>query len=141
MHSAVQFVDGSVKAQLGMPDMRLPIQYALTYPDRIKSEFPRIDFFSLADGLTFEKPDLQKFKNLALAYQAMEKGGNMPCILNAANEVVVRAFLEDRCGFLEMSDIIEKVMQKACYLQKPNYDDYVRTDKESRRLADEMLKK
>ncbi len=139
VHSAVQFVDGSVKAQLGMPDMRLPIQYALTYPERIVSDFPRIDFFSLTEGLTFEKPDLKKFRNLTLAYYAMDKGGNMPCILNAANEVVVHAFLQGRCGFLQMSDDIEQVMQKVKFIHKPVYEDYVATDNEARRLAAEIL--
>ena len=120
--------------------MRLPIQYALTYPKRIKSDFPRVDFFSLTSGLTFEKPDLNKFRNLALAYQAMDKGGNMPCILNAANEVVVRAFLEDRCEFVEMSDIIETVMSKVPFMSAPTYEDYVQTDTLSRRMAEEMIR-
>lgn len=134
IHSMVQFTDSSIKAQLGMPDMRLPIQYAFTYPDRIKTEFPRVDFMQFSQ-LTFEKPDLNRFRNLALAYSAMEKGGNMPCILNAANEVVVAAFLKNKIGFLQMSDIIEKVMQKATYIKKPNYEDYVQTDTLARELT------
>ncbi len=139
VHSAVQFTDGSVKAQLGMPDMRLPIQYALTFPERIESTFPRVDFLQM-NNLTFEAPDLGKFRNLALAYEAMNKGGNMPCILNAANEVVVYAFLKDQCGFLEMSDIIETVMAKATFIKKPTYEDYVQTDKLARQLAQSLLK-
>ncbi len=139
VHSAVQFADGSVKAQLGMPDMRLPIQYALTFPERIESTFPRVDFLQM-NNLTFEAPDLGKFRNLALAYEAMNKGGNMPCILNAANEVVVYAFLKDQCGFLEMSDIIETVMAKATFIKKPTYEDYVETDKVARELAQSLLK-
>ena len=138
VHSAVQFRDGAVKAQLGMPDMRLPIQYALTYPQRIESDFPRIDFFSLQQGLTFEKPDIKKFRNLALAYEAMNLGGNMPCVLNAANEVVVQAFLKNRIGFLQMSDIIEKVMSEATFIEKPKYEDYVETDQLIRRKTKEL---
>ncbi len=140
VHSAVQFADGSVKAQLGMPDMRLPIQYALTFPERIESTFPRVDFLQM-NNLTFEAPDLGKFRNLALAYEAMNRGGNMPCILNAANEVVVYAFLKDQCGFLEMSDIIETVMAKATFIKKPTYEDYVQTDCHARQLAQSLLKK
>ena len=139
VHSAVQFCDGSVKAQLGMPDMRLPIQYALTWPERGASDFPRIDFFRLADGLTFEAPDLDKFRNLALAYKAMERGGNMPCILNAANEVAVQAFLHGKTGFVGMSDLIETVMMRTAFVARPSYDDYVATDAEARRLAAELL--
>ncbi len=139
VHSAVQFADGSVKAQLGMPDMRLPIQYALTFPARMESTFPRLDFLQM-NNLTFEAPDLGKFRNLALAYEAMNRGGNMPCILNAANEVVVYAFLKDQCGFLEMSDIIECVMAKAPFIHKPSYEDYVETDRVSRELAQSLLK-
>ena len=134
IHSMVQFTDGSVKAQLGLPDMKLPIQYAFTYPDRIKSDFPRLDF-GRYNELTFEKPDTGRFRNLALAYRAMEKGGNMPCIINAANEIVVAAFLKDKTGFLQMSDIIETVMQKATFIQKPNYEDYVMTDAHVRELT------
>ena len=134
IHSMVQFTDGSVKAQLGLPDMKLPIQYAFTYPDRIKSDFPRLDF-GRYNELTFEKPDTGRFRNLALAYRAMEKGGNMPCIINAANEIVVAAFLKDKTGFLQMSDIIETVMQKATFIHKPNYEDYVMTDAQVRELT------
>lgn len=134
IHSMVEFADGSIKAQLGMPDMRLPIQYAFTYPDRLKTDFPRVDFLQYPE-LTFEKPDTTRFRNLALAYKAMETGGNMPCILNAANEIVVAAFLKDKIGFLQMSDIIENVMLKATFIKKPSYEDYVETDKEARRIT------
>ena len=138
IHSAVQFEDGAVKAQLGVPDMRLPIQYALTYPDRIKANFDRLDLFKLG-SMTFEKPDLQKFRCLALAYEAMEKGGNMPCIVNAANEIVNLAFRQDKIGFLRIGDIIAETMQKASFIEKPTYEDYVATDAEARRIATEML--
>ena len=139
IHSAVQFVDGSVKAQLGTPDMRMPIQYALTYPERWLSDVPRLDLFK-TNNLTFEEPDLQRFPNLRLAYQAMEQGGNMPCILNAANEVVNLAFREGRCGFLQMSDIIEQTMTKTTFITEPTYDNYVQTDQEARKIAKELLK-
>ena len=138
IHSAVQFEDGAVKAQLGVPDMRLPIQYALTYPDRIKANFDRLDLFKLG-SMTFEKPDLQKFRCLALAYEAMDKGGNMPCIVNAANEIVNLAFRQDKIGFLSIGDIIAETMQKASFIEKPTYEDYVATDAEARRIATEML--
>ena len=134
IHSMVQFEDGSVKAQLGMPDMRLPIQYASSYPYRIQSSFERIDF-TKCTNLTFEQPDTKRFRNLALAYEAMNKGGNMPCIVNAANEVVVAAFLRDEIGFLQMSDVIEQTMCKVSYINQPDYDDYVATDAEARRIA------
>jgi 1-deoxy-D-xylulose-5-phosphate reductoisomerase len=139
IHSAVQFVDGSVKAQLGTPDMRIPIQYALTYPQRWHSDVPRLDLFK-HNTLTFEEPDLQRFPNLRLAYEAMEKGGNMPCILNAANEIVNLAFREAHCGFLQMSDIIEQTMDKTEFIAHPSYDDYVQTDKLARRIATELIK-
>ena len=139
IHSAVQFIDGSVKAQLGTPDMRMPIQYALTYPERWLSDVPRLDLFK-TNNLTFEEPDLQRFPNLKLAYQAMEQGGNMPCILNAANEVVNLAFREGRCGFLQMSDIIEQTMTKTTFITEPTYDNYVQTDQEARKIAKELLK-
>ena len=139
IHSAVQFVDGSVKAQLGTPDMRMPIQYALTYPERWLSDVPRLDLFK-TNNLTFEEPDLQRFPNLRLAYQAMEQGGNMPCILNAANEVVNLAFREGRCGFLQMSEIIEKTMSKTDFITEPTYDDYVQTDRLARKIATNLLK-
>ena len=134
VHSAVQFTDGAIKAQLGAPDMRLPIQYALSFPERLQSDFPRADLFSIG-ALTFEEPDLARFPNLALAYEAMRRGGNMPCVLNAANEVANLAFREGRCGFLQMSDIIEKTMNQAAFIPKPSYEDYVATDTEARRLA------
>ena len=134
IHSMVQFEDGSVKAQLGMPDMRLPIQYAFSYPYRIQSSFERIDF-TKCTNLTFEQPDTKRFRNLALAYETMNKGGNMPCIVNAANEVVVAAFLRDEIGFLQMSDVIEQTMCKVSYINQPDYDDYVATDAEARRIA------
>jgi 1-deoxy-D-xylulose-5-phosphate reductoisomerase len=138
IHSAVQFVDGSVKAQLGAPDMRMPIQYALTYPERWISDVPRLDLFK-TNNLTFEQPDLQRFPNLRLAYEAMAKGGNMPCILNAANEIVNLAFREGKCGFFQMSDIIEKTMDQTDFIAEPTYEDYVQTDKEARRIAKEAL--
>ncbi len=138
VHSMVQFADGSIKAQLGMPDMRLPIQYAFTYPERIQSDFPRLDFAQYAE-LTFEKPDTKRFRNLAIAYQAMERGGNMPCIVNAANEVVVAAFLKDKIGFLQMSDIIETVMAKTTFVATPSYENYVETDAEVRRLTESLI--
>ncbi len=138
IHSMVQFEDGAIKAQLGMPDMRLPIQYAFSYPDRISSNFDRLDF-TKCTTLTFEQPDTDRFRNLALAYEALSRGGNMPCILNAANEVVVAAFLEDRIGFMDMSRIIEKTMEKVHFVQLPAYDDYVATDSEARNIAKELL--
>ncbi len=131
IHSIVQFEDGSMKAQMGLPDMKLPIQYALTYPMRTITDFPRFDFLNYPT-LSFEKADTKTFRNLALAFQAMKQGGNMPCILNAANEVVVEAFLNDQIGFLEMSDAIADCMQKITFIDTPNYDDYVATDTESR---------
>ena len=139
VHSAVQFVDGSVKAQLGTPDMRMPIQYALTYPERWMSDVARLDLFA-TQSLTFEEPDLKRFSNLALAYEAMNKGGNMPCVLNAANEVVNLAFREGRCGFMQMSDVIAKTMEKTMFITEPTYEDYVQTDKEARKIALELLK-
>lgn len=139
IHSMVQFADSSIKAQMGLPDMKLPIQYAFTYPERVPSNFPRLDF-SLYPHFTFEKPDMERFRNLAFAYEAIDRGGNMPCILNAANEVVVAAFLKGKTGFLEMSDIIESVMAKMPFIQKPVYDDYVQTDREARNMAASMIK-
>jgi 1-deoxy-D-xylulose-5-phosphate reductoisomerase len=140
IHSMLQFEDGSIKAQLGMPDMRLPIQYAFSYPDRLHSSFERLDF-AKCTNLTFEQPDTKRFRNLALAYEAMHQGGNMPCIVNAANEVVVAAFLREEIGFLQMSDVIEGTMSKASFVQKPTYADYVATDAEARRIATEIMKK
>lgn len=139
IHSMVQFSDGSIKAQMGLPDMKLPIQYAFTYPDRLQTNFPRLDF-DICNQLTFEKPDLERFRNLSFAYFAMEKGGNMPCILNAANEVVVAEFLKNKIGFLQMSDIIEDVMMKADFVAKPSYDDYVKTDEMVRVLTHKLIK-
>ena len=138
VHSAVQFTDGAIKAQLGAPDMRLPIQYALSFPERLASDFPRADLFALKN-LTFEEPDLARFPNLGLAYEAMRRGGNIPCVLNAANEVVNLAFREGRCGFLQMSDVIAETMSKAAFIPNPTYDHYVATDAEARRIAEELL--
>ena len=140
IHSMVQFEDGAVKAQLGMPDMRLPIQYAFSYPERLKASFPRLDF-KLCTDLTFEQPDTKRFRNLALAYEALHRAGNMPCIVNAANEVVVAAFLRDEISFLGMSDVIEKTMERVSFIQKPAYEDYVATDAEARRIAKELIVK
>jgi 1-deoxy-D-xylulose-5-phosphate reductoisomerase len=140
VHSLVQFEDGSIKAQLGLPDMRLPIQYALTYPDRLPADFPRFDF-SQYPSLTFEKPDTETFRNLALAFEAIDKGGNMPCILNAANEIAVAEFLKENIGFLEMSDIIETCMQKISFIKNPTFEDYVNTDKETRIKALQLTSK
>ena len=138
VHSAVQFADGAVKAQLGMPDMRVPIQYAFSYPLRLQSSFERLDLFRVGT-LTFEKPDTRRFRNLALAYEALHEGGNMPCIVNAANEIVNRAFLEDRIGFLQMSDVIANTMRKTSFVKKPTYEDYLQTDAEARRIAEEYV--
>lgn len=134
IHSLVQFEDGSMKAQMGLPDMKLPIQFAMTYPARLKTDFPRFNFMDYPE-LTFEAPDLETFRNLALSFEAMDKGGNMPCILNAANEVAVERFLKDEIGFLEMSDLVAHCMQKISFLQQPTYEDYVQTDEETRILA------
>lgn len=139
VHSMVQFSDGSVKAQLGMPDMRLPIQYALSYPDRIESCVENVDFTKIGQ-LTFEQPDPERFPNLGLAFRALRQGGNMPCVLNAANEVVVKAFLDDRIGFLEMSRTIEHVMDRAEFLARPTYDDYVAIDRQTRIITSEYIK-
>lgn len=137
IHSLVQFEDGSMKAQMGLPDMRLPIQYALTYPYRFKSDLPRFNFADYKK-LTFEEPDLETFRSLALAYEALKVGGNMPCILNAANEIVVHSFLKDRIRFTEIPDIIEKMMKKISFIPNPTYDDYVNTDNETRKLTHEL---
>lgn len=139
IHSLVQFEDSSIKAQLGLPDMRLPIQFAMTYPDRVKSDFPRFDFAKFP-ALTFEKPDTETFRNLALAFQALEQGGNMPCVLNAANEVAVASFLEDKVGFLQMSDVVEQCLAKTPYIKSPKLEDYISTDQETRRMAKELIK-
>lgn len=134
VHSLIQFEDGSIKAQLGLPDMKLPIQYALGYPERLKSDFPRFSFLDYPQ-LTFEQPDTETFRNLQLAFDALETGGNMPCILNAANEVAVEKFLNDEIGFLEMSDLIADCMHKVSFIKKPSYEDYVLSDKETRIIA------
>jgi 1-deoxy-D-xylulose-5-phosphate reductoisomerase len=134
VHSIVQFEDGSMKAQMGLPDMKLPIQFALAYPQRIRSDFDRFDFFQYP-CLTFEQPDREVFRNLELAYAAMRKGGNSPCILNAANEIVVDAFLHDKISFTDMSDIIEQVLSKSNYIAKPSLDDYILSNEEARKLA------
>ncbi|MBE6255479.1 MAG: 1-deoxy-D-xylulose-5-phosphate reductoisomerase [Prevotella sp.] len=138
VHSAVQFADGAVKAQLGVPDMRVPIQLAFSFPERLHSDFDRLDWFTMHD-LTFERPDTERFRCLALAYESLQQGGNMPCIVNAANEIVNRAFLEGRCRFLEMADIIEQTMQRATFIKQPSYEDYLETDKEARRIAAQLL--
>lgn len=138
IHSMVQFEDGAVKAQLGMPDMRLPIQYAFSYPKRLRSSFDRLDFFKLG-GMTFEEPDMERFRCLALAYEALKQGGNMPCIVNAANEVVNRAFLEDKISFLRMSEVIEETMKKVSFDASPDLDVYMDTDKTARAVASEMI--
>lgn len=138
IHSMVQFEDGAVIAQLGIPDMKLPIAYAFSFPTRMRSMAPRLDFNQYST-LTFEEPDMGRFRNLAFAFEAARQGGNMPCILNAANEVVVAAFLQDRIGFLQMSDVIEQTMRKASFIVNPSYEDYVATDTEARRLAAELF--
>lgn len=140
IHSIVQFEDGSMKAQMGLPDMKLPIQYALTYPFRRKSDFKRFDFLQYPN-LTFEQPDTKTFRNLALAFEAMNKGGNVPCIMNAANEVAVAAFLNERIGFLEMSDVIEHCMQKVQFVQNPGYEEYVNSNVAARELANTWINK
>ena len=138
IHSAVQFEDGSIKAQIGLPDMKLPIQYALGFPQRLQNTFKRFSFMDYPN-LTFEKPDLETFKNLQLAYTAMEKGGNMPCVLNAANEISVDAFLKDKIGFLNMSDLIANCMEKITFVPNPSLEDYVATNTATRILATELL--
>lgn len=138
VHSMVQFEDGSIKAQLGLPDMRIPIQFALSYPFRFKSDFPRCDFTQFS-SLNFEQPDIENFKNLQLAYDALGKGGNMPCILNAANEIVVAAFLKGSIGFLQMSDVIADCMAKIPYIPSPVFEDYITTDKETRIKTLELI--
>jgi 1-deoxy-D-xylulose-5-phosphate reductoisomerase len=140
IHSLVQFEDGSMKAQMGLPDMKLPIQYALAYPDRVKNSLTRFNFMDYPN-LTFESPDKKTFRNLALAYQAMEKGGNVPCVLNAANEIAVAAFLKDEIGFLAMSDLIEKTMDTVDFIAQPSIEDYIKTDELTREIARNFLKK
>ena len=138
IHSLVQFQDGSMKAQMGLPDMKLPIQYALAYPTRIKNDFPRFNFMDY-QSLTFEKPDMQTFKNLSLAYTALRKGGNMSCIVNAANEVVVAAFLKEGIGFLQMSDVIETCMNRVKFIENPILENYFETDMLTREVAEELI--
>ena len=139
IHSMVQFQDGSIKAQLGLPDMKLPIQYALAFPNRIPNTFPRADFKKIKN-LNFEEPDLKTFRNLALAIEALNKGGNLPCIMNAANEIAVYAFLRNRIGFLDMTDVIERVMQKVKFIEKPSLEEYFESDGEARNLAADIIK-
>ena len=138
IHSAVQFEDGSIKAQLGIPDMKLPIQYALGFPNRLKNNFKRFSFFDYPN-LTFEKADEKTFRNLSLAYRAMEKGGNSACILNAANEIAVEAFLNDKIGFLNMSDLIDNCLEKITFVKSPTIEDYIETDQQTRLLANKLL--
>jgi 1-deoxy-D-xylulose-5-phosphate reductoisomerase len=138
IHSLVQFEDGSMKAQMGLPDMKLPIQYALNYPNRLKSDFPRFNFVDYP-SLTFEKPDLETFRNLAIAYDALEKGGNAACIVNAANEIAVDAFLHDKIGFLDISDVIVESLAKIAFVGNPSFADYVATNEATRRFASEMI--
>ncbi|MFD2286603.1 1-deoxy-D-xylulose-5-phosphate reductoisomerase [Pedobacter petrophilus] len=140
IHSIVQFTDGSMKAQMGVPDMKLPIQYAINYPDRLKNNFKRFNFLDYPN-FSFQKADLETFRNLDLAFKALRKGGNMPCILNAANEIVVEAFLKDRIGFLQMSDVIEQCMAEITFVDQPQLTDYLETDKHSRILAGELVTK
>jgi 1-deoxy-D-xylulose-5-phosphate reductoisomerase len=139
IHSMVQFEDGSLKAQMGIPDMKLPIQYALAFPKRITNSFPRLDFRKIT-SLTFEEPDYRTFRNLSLAIDALKKGGNLPCVLNAANEIAVYAFLRNRIGFMDMTDIIEKTMQKVSFLEQPTLDEYYESDGEARHYAADMIK-
>lgn len=139
IHSMVQFEDGSVKAQMGLPDMKLPIQYALAFPKRIPNDFPRMDFKRIRT-LTFEEPDLKTFRNLALGVEALHKGGNLPCVMNAANEIAVYAFLRNRIGFLDMTDVIEETMQKVSFLSKPSLQDYLDSDAEARNYAADLIK-
>ncbi|MBS1487424.1 MAG: 1-deoxy-D-xylulose-5-phosphate reductoisomerase [Bacteroidetes bacterium] len=140
IHSMVQFCDGSMKAQLGLPDMRLPIQFALSYPMRLNSEFPRFDF-SKHPALTFEKPDTETFRNLALSFEALNRGGNAPCALNAANEVAVAEFLKENLGFLEMTEVVEHCLDKISFIEKPTLEEYLQTDKETRIRANELINK
>ncbi len=139
IHSMVQFEDGSIKAQIGLPDMKLPIQYALSFPGRITNDYPRFNFKKM-DTFTFEEPDIRTFRNLALAIDALEKGGNLPCVLNAANEIAVYAFLRNRLGFLEMTDVIESVMAKIPFIEKPTLSDYLDSDAEARTLAADIIR-
>ncbi len=139
IHSMVQFEDGSIKAQMGLPDMKLPIQYALSFPKRIPNNFPRYDFKKIST-LTFEDPDVKTFRNLALAMEALQKGGNLPCVMNAANEIAVYAFLRNRINFLDMTDVIEKTMQKITFIEKPTLEEYFESDGEARNFAADLIK-
>ncbi|HEY6064421.1 MAG TPA: 1-deoxy-D-xylulose-5-phosphate reductoisomerase, partial [Chitinophagaceae bacterium] len=139
IHSMVQFEDGSIKAQMGLPDMKLPIQYALSFPKRIKNEFPRYDFRKVS-ALNFEEPDVKTFRNLVLATEALYKGGNLPCIMNAANEIAVYAFLRNRINFLDMTDVIEKTMQSISFIEKPTLEEYFESDGEARNFAADLIK-
>ena len=139
IHSIVQFEDGSMKAQMGLPDMKLPIQYAMAFPYRIKNDFPRYDFRK-PNQLTFEEPDTKTFKNLSLATAALFKGGNLPCVMNAANEIAVYAFLRNRIGFLDMTDVIESTMDKLPYIEKPSLEEYYESDGEARSFAASLIK-
>jgi 1-deoxy-D-xylulose-5-phosphate reductoisomerase len=139
IHSIVQFEDGSMKAQMGLPDMKLPIQYALAFPHRIPNNFPRFDFRKY-EQLSFEEPDIRTFKNLALAIEALNKGGNMPCIMNAANEIAVWAFLKNRIGFLDIMAVVEQAMQKITFIEKPTLQDYYDTDADAREFAASLIK-
>ena len=138
IHSMVQFEDGAIMAQLGLPDMKLPIAYAFSYPQRLHHVAKRLDFFTYR-SLTFEQPDTDRFRNINFAYEAIKRGGNMPCILNAANEIAVDAFLKGKTGFLQMSDVIEQTMAKTSFITQPSYEDYVQTDAEARRIATEII--
>jgi 1-deoxy-D-xylulose-5-phosphate reductoisomerase len=138
IHSMVQFTDGSIKAQMGLPDMRLPIQYAFSFPQRFRTGFERYDFTSVPE-LTFEKPDTKIFRNLAVSFEALEKGGNWPCILNAANEVAVKAFLEKKIGFLDIPELIEQTLGKSTFIPEPELEDYFATDRQARRIAFELI--
>jgi 1-deoxy-D-xylulose-5-phosphate reductoisomerase len=139
VHSLVQFEDGSIKAQLGLPDMRIPIQFALSYPDRLKSDFERFNFANYPQ-LTFEQPDLKTFRNLQLAFDALAAGGNAPCVLNAANEIAVAAFLNKQVGFLEMSDLIEETLTRSEFIARPQLEDYIETDRKAREFTENLLK-
>lgn len=139
IHSMVQFEDGSIKAQMGLPDMKLPIQYALAFPKRIKNDFPRYDFKKVST-LTFEEPDIKTFRNLGLAIEALNKGGNLPCIMNAANEIAVFAFLRNRINFLDMTNVIEKTMEKVTFIDKPTLEEYFDSDGEARNFAADIIK-
>jgi len=138
IHSMVQFTDGSIKAQMGLPDMRLPIQYALSYPQRFESDFERFDFLKYP-SLTFEKPDTKIFRNLALSYEALRKGGNWPCILNAANEVAVEAFLKEKIGFLQIPEVIESTLGRSTYIKAPQLEDLYNTDLQARQVAKDLI--